>query len=205
MKKNPDLKFQPVLASSIVFQADQNAVKCLCTTPYSNHPKGCPNFNQNWSCPPHAPTLEEVQLDLVNFTGFWIIYIEIDIGSNKLLKFIRKRFKLLLKGKDQLQTTYLNHFFDFINERGGGVRVFHASHCTLCKERGLKSCSYPDNPCRFPNAIRYSPEACGIDVFETMKKVGLDLEENPEFQVRRVGLVASSGNLSISTLIEEFE
>ncbi len=41
-----------------------------------------------------------------------------------------------------------------------------AETCALCKK-----CSYPGR-CKFPNEKRPSIEACSIDVFETIKKLG---------------------------------
>ena len=32
----------------------------LCTRPYPDHPKGCPNFGKKSGCPPHAPNLWDI-------------------------------------------------------------------------------------------------------------------------------------------------
>ncbi|MBR2616748.1 MAG: hypothetical protein IKC56_00735 [Clostridia bacterium] len=37
-----------------------------------------------------------------------------------------------------------------------------------------KTCTYPTAPCRFPDRARTSMEACGINVVELAKEVGIN-------------------------------
>lgn len=53
-------------------------------------------------------------------------------------------------------------------EQGIAHRLYSAGGCSLCK-----TCTYPDTPCRFPDRVHRSMEACGIDVGALAKKCGL--------------------------------
>lgn len=53
-------------------------------------------------------------------------------------------------------------------EQGIAHRLYSAGGCSLCKK-----CTYPDAPCRFPDRVHRSMEACGIDVGALAKKCGL--------------------------------
>ena len=44
-----------------------------------------------------------------------------------------------------------------------------AGACNVCK-----TCTYPTAPCRFPDRARTSMEACGINVVELAKEVGIN-------------------------------
>ncbi len=46
--------------------------------------------------------------------------------------------------------------------------------CELCKK-----CTYPDAPCRFPDKATPSVEACGINVVELSKKIGIKYNNGP--------------------------
>ena len=55
--------------------------------------------------------------------------------------------------------------------RADGVR-FMALGCEGC---GIcEKCTYPDSPCRFPEKAIPSVEACGINVVEFSRKIGIN-------------------------------
>jgi predicted metal-binding protein len=60
-----------------------------------------------------------------------------------------------------------------------------AGSCRLCKE-----CD-PSGPCRFPHQARPSMEACGIDVYTTVRQAGWEIEvvQTKESPFRLFGLV----------------
>ena len=51
----------------------------LCTRPYPNHPKGCPNWNKKKGCPPGCPLISQT-LDLDRPT--WAVYNVFDFGAH---------------------------------------------------------------------------------------------------------------------------
>jgi predicted metal-binding protein len=46
-----------------------------------------------------------------------------------------------------------------LNEKHPSVFAMGAGECKVCEE-----CTYPDNPCRFPDKMEISMEACGLFV-----------------------------------------
>ncbi|MFW9770939.1 MAG: DUF2284 domain-containing protein, partial [Candidatus Thorarchaeota archaeon] len=46
-----------------------------------------------------------------------------------------------------------------------------------------------NKPCRYPNEIRYSMEAVGIDVDKTVKKLNIKLEWPPKNYAYRFSLI----------------
>jgi predicted metal-binding protein len=60
-----------------------------------------------------------------------------------------------------------------------------AGPCRLCEE-----CD-PSGPCRLPHQARPSMEACGIDVYTTVRQAGWEIEvvRTPEAPFRLFGLV----------------
>ncbi len=63
-------------------------------------------------------------------------------------------------------------------------------YCDVCEKKLKKPCSYIDNlPCRYPEEIKYSMEAVGVNVDATVKKLGFNLEWPPTNYLYRFGLV----------------
>ena len=54
-------------------------------------------------------------------------------------------------------------------------RLYSAGGCSLCS-----SCTYPSAPCRHPEQVHRSMEACGIDVGALAKKCGLRYNNGPQ-------------------------
>ena len=126
-------------------------VRALCVKAYAGHAKGCPNFNEKPGCPPQAPMIEDV-LDLSQpVFAIW-------------------------------------NFFDM----AGHVAKMKAKHPDW-SDRQLRCCLYWQAGARkkLKETIRAflreqgrlkvvgCPEACGVNVTETMKSAGIILEWPP--------------------------
>ncbi len=83
--------------------------------------------------------------------------------------------------------------FLFINEHQNTYiekLILWDGFCRLCFNEKDKNCTYDEGyPCRYPNKIRYSMEAVGIDVTQTVKNLNFNLEWPPHEFVYRFGLV----------------
>ncbi|MHA1673975.1 MAG: DUF2284 domain-containing protein [Promethearchaeota archaeon] len=171
----------------IQFLEDDEALHQNCQSPYKNNPKGCPQYNNNWGCPPNAPSIRETRSTLQTYRYFWLISITIPLGRSPI------PFLGSFRSKRQYRTItkHLNEFMDFLRDRYEDWAIFSCSHCTICKEKGYSGCTFPTTQCRFPNKMRISPEAAGIDVFKTMQNLPIKLEENPEKFLTRVALCAT--------------
>ena len=121
---------------------------------------GCSNFDTSWCCPPAAPSLQTVRELLSEYELALLL-----TGESKNEHFYRNS---TAKRREQIKqwkaTVALERKLFLL----GYYKAFGlpAETCALCKK-----CSYPD-PCKFPNEKRPSIEACSIDVFQTMNKIG---------------------------------
>lgn len=136
----------------------------LCLRPYPNHKKGCPNYGKKKGCPPDVPIFDRFY-DLLN--PIYAIY-------NK---------------------------FDF----KGHVDRMKAKHPDWSK-RQLECCLYWQGAARkklkerieifgrFTGrryVVNIVPEAMGVNVTETMKRVGIELEWPPvnvAYQIAMAGI-----------------
>lgn len=135
------------------------SVRGLCRKPYPLHPKGCPNFNKRKTCPPFAPIFHiHYKLDQI-----WAIWNVFDFGG------------------------YINR-----------MRIAHPDW----SERQLACCLYWQGTARkaleaeiksfqslypFMHVTRV-PEAMGVNVTETMRGIGVELEWPPKTVAIQVAL-----------------
>ena len=73
--------------------------------------------------------------------------------------------------EDQIKTTVVELEREFFLRGAWKVFGLGAGSCNLCKECNLK-----EQLCRYAEQARPAMEACGIDVFSTVKKVGFPIE-----------------------------
>jgi len=189
---NPIQAYQ-IRFDQIAFSANDEEVHQNCQKPYKNHPDGCPNYDQNWSCPPHSPTVSDTQASLKTYTYFWLLIIKYPIPKNKL-KFIQ-RWKTQ-KGFARI-TKELNDFLSYLQSNHREWKIFYCSHCELCEEKNYSGCTCPSAPCRYPNNIRISPEAAGIQLFNTLQKLDHSIETEPSTILKRIGMCTTDANLTV--------
>ncbi|MGB6065321.1 MAG: DUF2284 domain-containing protein [Desulfomonilaceae bacterium] len=121
---------------------------------------GCANYNTSWCCPPAAPDLQTTREFLSEYELALLLVSE---GTNE--HFYRNTStKRRVQIKHWKSTVALERKLFLM----GYYKAFGipAETCALCKE-----CAYPKQ-CKFPNEKRPSVEACSIDVFETLKRIG---------------------------------
>lgn len=141
----------------------------LCQRPYYNHPKGCPNFGKRASCPPQAPLLSKV-LDLAK--PVWAIWVEFDLAKH------RERMRQKHPNWSVRQLECCLYWQGTVEK---DLRRKVTNFCTmrlLYKLDGTLE-------------VLYRPEAMGVNVTETMKSVGIELEWPPKNTVYKIALVGS--------------
>lgn len=121
---------------------------------------GCANYNTSWCCPPAAPEFEGVRELLSEYELALLL-----MSENRNKHFYRNSAE---KRRVQIRQWKSTVAFERKLFLMGYYKAFGlpAETCALCKE-----CAYPKQ-CKFPNEKRPSLEACSIDVFETLKKIG---------------------------------
>ncbi|MHA1678900.1 MAG: DUF2284 domain-containing protein, partial [Promethearchaeota archaeon] len=94
--------------------------------------------------------------------------------------------------KEIMRDLMEEEIFKFINNiesNNDNVFILWDGHCRLCEKEG-KKCTYDEGqPCRYPDKIRYSMEAVGINVIETVRKLSFKIEWPPKKYVYRFGVV----------------
>lgn len=141
-----------------------NSVRSLCIRPYLNHPKGCPNYGKRISCPPECELLEDVY-DLSK--GFYVVWIDFNFESHcrkmrrKHPQWSPRQVECCLYWQGKARKELKEELIDvmFYLEGTGNWKV------ATC------------------------PEAMGVNLTETMKKLNVQLEWPPIKIVRKIALV----------------
>jgi predicted metal-binding protein len=100
--------------------------------------------------------------------------------------------KILLIGSS-IRDTLEREIIKFVEENQDKYKkklVLWDGFCRVCYNEKDKGCNYDSgDPCRYPNKKRYSMEAVGIHVTDTVKNLNLDIEWPPKNHIYRFGLV----------------
>jgi predicted metal-binding protein len=126
---------------------------------------GCGGFGDRLTCPPYSPTPEQTAAMLREY-----------------------RLALLVHGDEHEDVTEVAVKLERIIFLDGYYKAFAmgAGPCRLCGECALKS-----NECRHAYEAKPSMEACGIDVYQTVRNNGYPIEvvKNHNCQENYYGLV----------------
>ncbi len=140
----------------------------------------CPHYNRALLCPPHVPPVSWFKSVLDRYERVLLLQVRAPVGEGvsdqeEVLQGAVKLHRIVNK----VERAAYNLGFRFAAGLIGG-------HCRLCPECvGVHS----NLPCRHPYEARPSMEAMGIDVGETLSKVGLTLKFPPEKEVFWTGMV----------------
>lgn len=116
----------------------------------------CQKYGTTWACPPAMGTVEECRSriqkykKMVVFTGKYDLEDSFDYEG---MMESAKKFSESCRVFDAAVKPYLDRYLMFSNEG-----------CDLCGE-----CTYPNEPCRFPDRVHGSLEGNGIFVNELAK------------------------------------
>lgn len=124
---------------------------------------GCNTYGKSHCCPPNSPTWKETR-EMINCFQYGILFRchEMSIVTQLAVKVARELF--------------LDDYYKVI--------AFGSGPCKICKQCNTDHCNFPEKTVP-------SMEACGIDVFATVRATGLEihtLREKGEVQ-NHFGLV----------------
>ena len=109
---------------------------------------GCDRYNTSLCCPPYTPSYKETSEVINCYKTALLIKCKSNVNPTTIaLKLERKAF--------------LMGFYKALS--------YGAGHCTLCNSCNIKRCCHPED-------ARPSMEACGIDVFETIRTNGFHVK-----------------------------
>ena len=132
---------------------------------------GCPSYAKKLSCPPYSPTPDDTRQILKEYSKAYLIGFTGSIfkkyGTQKYSEIFPKALKNIRKSIFELEKhAFLSGYYKSFTYGFCGP-------CTLCEqcvvEEGVLSCENAKES-------RPSMEAAGIDVFETVRNAGLELE-----------------------------
>ena len=113
---------------------------------------GCGGYGNSLCCPPHTPTPDQMRAVLDSYEHAVLF----EGGSEDW----RKPKKI---ARELEREVFLAGYYKAFGLGAGG--------CSLCEEE----CAI-DEGCRHPHEARPSMEACGIDVFQTVRAGGFEIE-----------------------------
>ena len=125
-------------------------VRDMCAT------NSCGAYGKKWSCPPGCGTLEECRERLQKYTAGILVQTvgtledEMDYES--------------MQETSQRHAAAFTKLYEQLRPRFPGMLAVDTGGCTQCK-----TCTYPDQPCRFPDRMVSSMEAYGMLVSQVCK------------------------------------
>ena len=150
------------------------AVRSLCLRPYPNHKKGCPNYGKKKGCPPDVQMFDEV-CDLSS--PIYAIY--------EVFNFREHVERMRKKHPDWSQRQLECCLYwqpTARKELKKKIALFHGAML------GITGKEY---------FVTDAPEAMGVNVTETMRMVGIDLEWPPvsvAYKIAMAGVRRKNGN-----------
>ena len=118
--------------------------------------QACHQYEKRWSCPPGCGELDACRGRIAEYKQGILVQtvgqLEDDFDAEAMM---------------ETEASHKEHFTALralLAQRGIPVLPLGAGCCTVCKD-----CTYPDNPCRFPEKCISSMEAFGMVVTEVCK------------------------------------
>ena len=113
--------------------------------------KQCDKYNTSWSCPPACASLEEMRERVVSYSGGVLVQTVGELEDSYDWEGIMDAGA---RHKENFK-----RMWDALEKENSSLLAMGAGACKLCGK-----CTYPDEPCRFPDRMAASMEACGLFV-----------------------------------------
>ena len=134
----------------------------------------CRSYNTSWSCPPACASLEEMRELVKSFTDGIIVQtvgdLEDSLDWDGIMETGARHKENFGKMREILSAKHPP-----LSADQPSLLAMGAGECKLCEK-----CTYPDNPCRFPDKIEVSMEASGLFVSKVCKDNNLDYNYGSE-------------------------
>lgn len=126
----------------------------------------CHNYGKSWSCPPATGSLEELRDRAKGFKSGILVQtvgeLEDSYDYEGIMDAAKRQNESFSKLWDKLEPEY------------PGLFPMGAGGCTICAK-----CTYPDEPCRFPDRMCSSMEACGLFISKVCTDNGAQYNYGP--------------------------
>ena len=126
----------------------------------------CGMYGKRWTCPPGVGTLPELErkIKAYPFAAVFTCKYEIEDSFD---------FEGMRVGQHKAKQVF-SAVTDEMRAAGETFLALGNEGCSLCE-----TCTYPDAPCRFPDRALPSVEACGINVMQLAKEIGVRYNNGP--------------------------
>lgn len=121
----------------------------------------CHMYGHNWACPPACGEIEEFAEAIAARKECYVVQTVADLEDEFDVESMMEA--------EQRQKQRMFELADKLRAADCDVLVLTSGACTLCPK-----CSYPDEPCRFPDKRFVSMESAGLMVSEACATAGVD-------------------------------
>ena len=145
---------------------DADQIKCYPEVRQTCEGNVCGNYNKTWTCPPGVGTLEECEAKLRRFDKMLLFAKKYELEDSFDIEGMGEAlldFKKVVAAFDDRIRPVLEEFILLGNEG-----------CDRCAK-----CTYPDEPCRFPELVHHSVSSYGLYVAELAKTAGVNYNNGP--------------------------
>ena len=126
----------------------------------------CGKYGSNWACPPGCGELDECRAKVAPYKWGIIVQTSGQLEDSFDIETMMEAAESHKKRFSQAVDLMRGYDPDCLPMGAGG--------CNLCRK-----CTYPDEPCRFPDKAFTSMEAYGLFVAAECKKAGLEYNYGP--------------------------
>ncbi len=126
----------------------------------------CRNYDKSWSCPPACGTLEEISQRVRSYDSGVLLQTTASLSDSFDYESMIEAQKSHAGSLNVLTEKLRSILPDILALGTGG--------CRICKE-----CTYPSSPCRFPDRMMASMEACGLLVSRVCENCGIPYYYGP--------------------------
>ena len=126
---------------------------------------GCNGYARHFTCPPYSPTPEETRKRLQNYSRALLVeFTELqDIGEQQKIHEIMYELE---------REAFLNGFYKAFSYTAGPCKL-----CGTCPAGKVENPNeYSKKECKNQKKARPAMEACGIDVFQTVRNAGYEID-----------------------------
>lgn len=120
----------------------------------------CHNYGRSWSCPPAAPSLEEMREKVKGYSGGLLVQtvtqLEDSLDYEGMMEASQRHGENMDRMLVEMERLYPSMY------------AMGAGGCQKCRQ-----CTYPDAPCVNPETLTYSMEACGLFVSKVCTDNGM--------------------------------
>ena len=124
----------------------------------------CRNYGASWACPPAVGTLDECRKRIAQYNTMMLFTKKYTLDSSFDFEAMGEGLRDFKKAVDRFHRNLDLPSFLLLSNEGCG-------RCTKC--------TYPDEPCRFPNLLHHSLEGYGFVVNELAKEANIRYNNGP--------------------------